>query len=369
MLKFLKNYILNQPKKMISYHDYMSIVLYDEQHGYYMSGNKKIGKEGDFYTSSNISDAFARIVARLCIKVWQNSSLLPQVVELGGGNGRFARLFLKEIEALDEIVYSKLHYYMIDTSPYHRYLQAKEVPKDKVTLLEDLSQLSSPFNGIVFSNEFFDAFPVHVIEKQEGTIYEIFVAFEEDNLVEVSVPVSNEDITEYLIDNEIVLTEGQRFEVPLAMINYIKSLSSKLNQALILTIDYGYSKEEWQNPIHHSGSLRGYYKHQLINNPLAYPFQMDLTTHIHFDSLVKYGEKFGLDYLTKLRQDEFLLQNGILDLLQENFDTDPFSEKSKQNRAIRSLIMSGGISQFFYVIMQQKNIELREEQIFQELRI
>src|SRR5690606_5195078 len=112
-------------------------------------------------------------------------------------------------------------------------------------------------------------------------------------------------------------------------------------------------------PARQKGSLRGYYKHQLMDNPLEHPGDMDLTTHIHFDTLISMGEKHGFEFVTKFRQDEFLLAAGILTFLQDNFDSNPFSEISKQNRAIRSLIMDGGMSSAFHVLIQQKNVEIK----------
>ncbi len=42
------------------------------------------------------------------------------------------------------------------------------------------------------------------------------------------------------------------------------------------------------------------------------------------------------------KQSEFLLAAGILELLTNHQDRDPFSEIQKQNRAVHSMILSGG---------------------------
>ena len=102
------------------------------------------------------------------------------------------------------------------------------------------------------------------------------------------------------------------------------------------------------------GSLRGYYQHQMIDNVLQHPGEMDITTHIHFDWLIQKGEQAELEFHSKLRQDEFLLKAGILKELENHYDPNPFSEVSKRNRAIRSLIMPSGMSSFFHLVIQQK---------------
>ena len=68
---------------------------------------------------------------------------------------------------------------------------------------------------------------------------------------------------------------------------------------MIISVDYGYSNEEWQEPIRRDGSLRGYYQHKLMNNVLVHPGEMDITSHIHWDVLEKIGEKYGLQTVGK----------------------------------------------------------------------
>ena len=52
-------------------------------------------------------------------------------------------------------------------------------------------------------------------------------------------------------------------------------------------------------------------------------------------------------------QDEFLLSIGILDHLENHHDPNPFSEVSRRNREIRSLIMPSGISAAFQVLVKK----------------
>jgi len=152
------------------------------------------------------------------------------------------------------------------------------------------------------------------------------------------------------------LNEQQRIEIPLQMETMVRSMAKALQRGLILTVDYGYTNEEWLEPARRNGSLRGYYKHQQFNQILELPGEMDITSHVHFDALVKMGDHYKLKFVQKWRQDEFLLAAGILEELQENHDPNPFSETSKRNRAIRSLIIPGGMSASFHVILQEKEI-------------
>lgn len=371
MIELIKK-LINKTNE-ITYEQYMGTVLYHPEKGYYMRDVEKVGTRGDFITSSNISNVFGKIFARVFIKLIEQGQVPPVICEIGGGNGRFAKAVLDEIRVISPNYFEQLVYIIIETSPFHRQKQKGILPIGETVVqfesLTDAKKSYPTFDGILFSNELFDAFPVRVVEKRNHSINEVMVQLNENgDLEEKLSPTFDEEILGYLRKNQIRLTEGQRFEIPLAMIEYLRELASFIKSGIMITVDYGYTNDEWTSPVHHEGSLRGYYQHQLIRNPLLHPGEMDLTTHIHFDSLISYGEEVKLKFVKKLRQDEFLLQAGILTYLQENFDPNPFSEISKQNRAIRSLIMDGSMSSAFNVVIQQKNVNPVWQEILQDYK-
>lgn len=353
MRNFLMNFIENTPQQMISYAEYIQQALYHSEYGYYMKNTPKIGPAGDFITSSNISDIYGRTISKWFFQKAKEYKLPFQVCEIGGGNGRFARAFIDEWKVIAD---EEIHYCIFETSPYHRKLQ-----QEQISFSENIRQIDSwneitPFCGMIFSNELFDALPVHVVEKRNDQLHEIMVTVKEGELAEKAVPLTNEDIYLFLEESGLTLSNGQRIEIPLQMEQMIKSLSAALDKGIVLTADYGYTDEEWQEPMRRDGSLRGYYKHSLMNNVLDYPGKMDITSHIHFDSLIRIGEKEGLNFHFKMRQDEFLLSAGILQELEDHYDPNPFSPISKRNRAIRSLIMPSGMSSAFHLVLQAKKI-------------
>jgi SAM-dependent MidA family methyltransferase len=368
---FIKSYIKKSPDKRIPFSKFMELALYHPTHGYYMKNRNKIGKDGDFLTSSLYSDVFASIFASVFSKTIELYDLPPIICELGGGTGKFANGVLDYLFLQYPDLFHQCKYLIVESSPFHRQVQQNEIkyPEKLVqmTSLQNLKKEYPNFQGIVFSNEFFDAFPVEVIEKREGNLHQVYVTVNENNeLCEILIPLENEKIIEYLEEQKIVLEEGQRFEIPLEMVQYIRELSRILEKTVMFTIDYGYTNKEWEFPEHKKGSLRGYYQHQLISDPYFQPGEIDLTTHIHLDALIQYGEKWGISFVQMMRQNEFLLSAGILQYLQEHADPNPFSPASKKNRAIRSLIMDGGISSAFHVVIQEKNVRIDTKKLLQE---
>ncbi|MHC0035925.1 class I SAM-dependent methyltransferase [Pseudoneobacillus sp. C159] len=360
MLNLIIEKINESEKRLISYAEYIDTALYHSTLGYYMKDVQKIGKKGDFITTSNISNIFGRIMARWFFKQVNENQLTPAVCEIGAGNGRFANAFLA---AWNEISGQPITYYIVETSPFHRQLQLELLPiGQNVFHVNHLNELDS-FKGLIFSNELFDALPVHVVEMRGGSLLEVMIGWNGKELIEQLVPLVNPKILAYIEEQNLRLVESQRIEIPLEMESMVNSISKTLEEGLVVTIDYGYTWEEWQEPARRSGSLRGYHKHQMVTNVLLHPGDIDITHHIHFDSFISTGEKCGLRYLVKKRQDEFLLAAGILKELEDHYDPNPFSEKSKQNRAIRSLILPG-MSSYFHVLIQQKGIELSTGDIF-----
>lgn len=356
-------------RRRLSYADYMQLALYDERYGYYMGERAKIGKEGDFFTSSHASYVFGKLFASFFLRLVERNHVPPHICEFGGGDGKFARAVLNEWKEKSPDTYRKLTYTMIEISPKQRAKQLQTLGDvfEKVKQYKDIQefrQRADSFSGIVFSNEFFDAFPVHVITKENGTLYELFVAVDGNELVEEKHPLENERIIEYLRERQLSLTDGQRLEVPLALKTFLLETAQFFRHCVMFTIDYGYTDEELQLPARRQGSLRGYHRHRLIANPLSHPGEMDITAHLQWDALRMYGEQAGWQCVSLLRQDRFLLAAGILQYLEEHDDENPFSKKARQNRAVRSLIMDEGMSAVFHVMIQQKGVNVHWDHIW-----
>lgn len=346
MMERLQNMIA-QSGGSISYSEFMEEVLYGEDTGYYMNDMAKIGKEGDFVTASNHSELFARHFVRLFAEWTKGSGIPPHFCEIGGGTGAFAKTFLESVSAFSAHIDT---YYALEKSAYHSSLHES-------LKVQQLEQLPMGFQGVIFSNELYDAFPVYVIEKNNGTLSEIRVGLDKaGRLKEVKVPLSNPLIDDYVAWLNLPLIEGHRYEIPLQMLSFMEEMNGRANSAIIIMIEYGYYNEELKDVIYKEGSLRGYYQHTMVKNPLLHPYKMDLTTHIHFDAYKKKAEELGWKILYEGRQNEFLWKTGFADYLINGSGSNPFSKESKQNRAISSLLAGDGMSQAFHVFIHGKNL-------------
>ncbi len=55
----------------ISFRDFMEMALYYPELGYYNSQKERIGKKGDYYTSSNVTSIFGEMLGRQLEEMWQ----------------------------------------------------------------------------------------------------------------------------------------------------------------------------------------------------------------------------------------------------------------------------------------------------------
>jgi SAM-dependent MidA family methyltransferase len=354
----LRKQIQSNERQKISYSSYMETVLYHEK-GYYQEERSKIGKAGDFYTSSSVHPVFAWVFASFFEQYCMKNDLPFRICELGGGTGAFAKQALDYLKQNKSERYKNLVYDFVDVSTDHRNV-ARELLTDHPNVsyyqsVKELQQDGVSYEGIIFSNELLDALPVHVIQQEKGELWKVMVTMgKDDRLKEVLEPLTDESIQEWLKWSGIEIPEGHRIEVPLQMMDWIREKADWLKEGLLVTVDYGYENEEILQPELRNGTLRGYHKHQLIEDPLSHPGKMDLTTHIHFDALIQKGEELGLRTIEFKKQREFLIEHGLFNHLVEHDNRDPFSEVSKLNRAIRSFATPGGISDAFHVLVQEK---------------
>lgn len=358
MKDYLKELINGSPDHMISYAKFMEEALYHPTYGYYNRGRRKVGKEGDFITSVSVHSIFAKVMADAFYHYVIKEDLPFNICELGGADASFASIVLDHFQKNYPDSYHDLHYFFVEQSGYHREaaITKLDTHKEKVTFyasIDDLISDHNTFDGIVFSNELFDALPVHVVEKQHETINEVMLTHNEGQLIEKQIPLSNQTLKSWIDKYDLQFSHGQRQEISLEMTRLIKKLSAWMNDTVFITIDYGYTNEELQFPERREGSLRGYYKHQLIANPLEHPGEMDLTTHIPIDVFRKACQMEGLKELDVTLQGDFLHKSGILNYLQNHSANNPFSEEAKTNRAIRSFLL-GSFSRSFYVLVFAK---------------
>lgn len=364
LIDHIREKIMQSELKAIPFAQYMELALYHPEWGYYTSERIKVGKEGDFYTSATVHPIFAQTLAATIVEMWEKAQIsAPALVEIGGGTGYMLKHLIEHIRDHSYAYYKQMSVVLIEASPYHRLLQEEALAQHSIvkhwfsTVEEAAEQIQ--VEGTVLSNEWLDAFPVHLLEKGRQGWQEIGVTWDEQRQAfkETYLTELTDEAFLLLQEKEPRVKTGARIEVNSGMKQAIAAVSRLLKRGYVITIDYGDEEEMLYHPSRKRGTLMCYYRHRAHQNPFLHVGEQDITAHVNFSALQRWGEEVGLNTLAFLRQDQFLIRGGILKRLQNHLDRDPFSsEAMKQNRAIRQLIAPDGMGQVFRVLVQAKEV-------------
>lgn len=372
--------IAASPQQRITFAEYMDLALYHPQYGYYNGDRPNIGKGGDFITSPHWSADFAEVLGEQFVEMWQilGKPDAFTIVEMGAGLGTFAANVLQYLQRQYPDLFKILEYIIVEISPVLQAEQQQNLDDFNKTVKwcnwEEIANNS--LVGCFFSNELVDAFPVHQFILEKSQIREIYVATSAEqnkqsgsNFIEVSGEISNPKIAEYFdlvgIDlSASVYGDGYRSEVNLAALDWIKTVSEKLQRGYVLTIDYGHPAHRYYNPRRTEGTLQCYYRHRYHSNPYINVGRQDLTAHADFTALEKQGELCGLEVMGFTQQALFLMVLGVGDRIASLSANDAqvldLATFLRRREALHQLIDPMGLGGFG-VLVQCKGLSVDEK--------
>ncbi|MFD2170937.1 class I SAM-dependent methyltransferase [Tumebacillus lipolyticus] len=338
---------------------FMEWALYHPELGYYTGEKRKFGKAGDFYTSPGINPVFAEVLAdQLAEKAEQLGEGTISLIEFGAGEGMLARDVLDRWQSAHPVLYERVDYRIVEISPSLQQVQqemtAAHSRKLSWTSEAELAA-GAPYRGAVLTNEFVDAFPVHRVVQTKAGYAELYVAWdrESNSFVETPAALSDHRLHAYLARYAPEMMVGQVTEVGLAGLDWYERACSLLANGSMITIDYGFDAQMLHHKSRRNGTLRGFFQHRLIEDPFANIGLQDLTTDVNFTALQELGERAAGRTEFYGSQSSYLLQAGILNRLQDVQSADLFRDPvMKRNRAIKQLILPGGIGDHFKVLVQ-----------------
>lgn len=343
-----------QAKGPMPFSEFMAEALYQPGMGYYASPNTEIGRAGDFYTSPHLSPVFGALLARQMDEMWHimGKPSAFTIVEPGGGRGYLSLDMLRHLQ--DRDLWDDLHYIIIEINPALKERQ-KTLLKDfegKVMWASSPEELHA-FRGVVLSNELLDALPVHLVEITSKGLEEVFVGLSHGRFREQLGPPSTQALNDYLEEFGIELPKGYRTEINLAIKDWIRQYAEKLIEGFVITIDYGYPAWDYYGEERSRGTLLCYYKHETNEDPFKNVGEQDITAHVNFSSVKKWGEEYNLRTLGFVRQGPFLVSLGLDEVLTEFMKHPPPGGFDPLN--VKGLIMPGTIGETHKVLIQHKD--------------
>lgn len=298
---------------------------------YYSSPRNPIGLAGDFYTSADLDPLFGRLLARQ-FKQWAADFDSFTLVELGAGKGLLARDILQR---------EKFKYLILERSPAMRERQQELLRGHDVEWIDELPR---GLSGCIFSNEFFDAMPVHRVVRREGALQEIYVT---EDFEEVEGPLQEESLAS-LPQLDIPVPDGRITEVNLEARRWIRRIAASLDRGYHVAVDYGYLKDEYY--AQPRGTLMCYWRHQAVENPYIRIGEQDITAHVNFTDLM---DEPSLPTTLFTTQMDYLIRLGILDEL-EKLATAGDAASMQRLLRLKTLILPGSMGERFKVLVQKK---------------
>lgn len=297
----------------ISFARFMELALYAPGLGYYAAGARKLGAEGDFVTAPEISPLFGRTLAWQAVEIMAQST--PQILELGAGSGKLAADLLAELEQLNCL---PERYSILEVSPDLRERQQvllKERLPHLLNRVHWLEALPEAISGTVIANEVLDALPVHLVHWNNDGILERGVTSEREVFAWQDRPIENPALLQ--IAKEISVPDGYLSEISLAARGLVASLCERMQQGVLLLVDYGFGAGEYYHPQRTQGTLMCHYRHHAHDDPFFLPGLQDITAHVDFTAVAESAIASGAHLLGYTTQAHFLINCGITGFLAE----------------------------------------------------
>lgn len=320
----------------LSFAEFMQLVLYTPELGYYSGSQPKIGAAGDFITAPALSPLFGQCLALQCREILNT---LPNagIVEIGAGLGTLAADILQTLAAHNAL---PARYDIIEISPWLQEQQRQHLARTCPQWLDRIHWRTTPmdqgFQGIILGNEIIDALPIHRFRMVEGQPRELGVTLEQDRLVDCLLDNPTLTAAVNALQSRLgPLPDGFTSEIHLSLPHWLREHTAALKAGVVLLVDYGYPQAEYYHPTRATGTLRCHYQHQAHDNPFLHLGQQDLTAHVDFTALAEAGLDAGLELSGYTTQARFLLSLGLEALKQAQIQQNPAQELAIQHQVKR----------------------------------
>jgi SAM-dependent MidA family methyltransferase len=173
-----------------------------------------------------------------------------------------------------------------------------------------LDALPETFDGVVVGNEVLDAMPVQLLHfdgdawHERGVVHRDGTLAFEDRPTQLRPPVQGD----FLPDTTTELhAQAEAF---------VRTLADRLQRGAAFFIDYGFPDSEYYLPERRDGTLMCHRAHRADTDPLVDLGAKDITAHVNFSAVALAAQDAGFDVLGYTSQARFLVNSGVLPLLQ-----------------------------------------------------
>ncbi len=375
----------------VTFARFMEAALTHPTLGYYSQVERLLQRRGDFSTAPALSAFFNRTLARLVTELMDagletSPSGTPSIVELGGGEGQLAESILRLWEEERPLWRGKIAYRIVEVGQGLRRKQAAAVERITsrwdVAWGPDLEQACAGTRPLVMvGNEFLDAMPVHLVDVSRNAVRELHVRSPSDVLRQEWGELSPEAAAEIEVlfgtldpARLRAFTMDGMLEVRPQLGLLLQQMGRLMSPGSLVSVDYGEwfpgvppVEETWrlERRAPRRRSVRGYFRHQLVDDPLVRPGQQDLTADVDFAAVDFHGRQEGFETVLFTSLAAFLRGGGADDELSRLYrgtvasmgtdasasDGDPL-ETDRRATVLRALVNEDGLGGTFKLMLQ-----------------
>lgn len=351
------------PGTSIGFDEYLDLVLYHPEFGYYGRGRARVGWTGDFFTNVSVSSLFGEILAGQFYEVWKNCGRPPSfhLIEQGAHDGQLMADVLTAAEKLDW--WPHVRPVLFEPLPFWRAAQSTKLApwQDRLLWCQGPEDFRAEC-GVLFSNELIDALPFLRLRREEGRWWELRVTWAaEGSLVlrREPAPTQWEEALDRWPEGSAMRRpdwpEPYETEFRPAANEWVRSTARCLDRGAWLICDYGYERADFYDPRRSRGTLWCYQNHRRDEDALADPGDKDISAHVEFTSLAEEARRSGWDVAGFLDQHHFLV--GAATQWLRAIETQPLDPTTqKKLRALQTLLHPDRMGRQFQFLVLQRGI-------------
>jgi SAM-dependent MidA family methyltransferase len=351
---------LNGP---IPFSEYMEMALYQPGLGYYSAGLQKFGEGGDFVTSPQLGDVFARCLAKqveqIAAGICTQQSDEYEIIEAGAGSGILAADLLMALQDTQ----APARYRILERSAHLRQVQKETLQRLVPQWMNRISWLDGPpeqeWSGVFIANEVLDALTFDRFCVQQDGLKELRVSENNSDFEwfkEACPQTKQTHIQSLLSGLDVKPGVGYRSEFNTSLSAWLDAVTSTLKSGLALLIDYGYTRAEYFSPQRQDGTLICHYQHRAHDDPFQWPGLTDISASVDFTAVAEAADSCGLEVCGYTTQAMFLLGCGLDEVLVSSSEL-PEKDRLTLNSQIRRLTLPGEMGERFQVMALGRGLD------------
>lgn len=350
---------------------FMEAALWSDD-GYYARRVRIGGAGADFYTAAALP-LFGATLANYVVNAWESN--LDQtclcLVEIGPGEGELAiHITGVLLQRLPNWV--QLHVILVEPSPVLRVRQEQRWRDWLANLAEGAATRIAvewadgpawfASEVVLIANEVLDALPVERVRRAAAGWEQAYVTSTADSL-QWAWRVASPAVAAWA-DEWLPLARDHAGETCCSYLPFFQQMHGTGDRVRAIFVDYGITRAEWAAGMRPQGTVRGYYRHQVVA-PLQYAGAADITADVYWDYAVHAAVAAGFAVQPPVTQGAFLMQWDILAALrqlqaggtigsdgdtQEVHHADFATAGGRHTTALKQLVFPGGMGERFQVL-------------------